>query len=68
VTPAPPIALKVSIQGPNLVLSWTGGIAPYQIETTTNLVNWSDLGGPVDGNSMTTAPTNFATFYQVIGQ
>jgi hypothetical protein len=50
------------------MLNWTGGIGPYQIESTTNLVDWTDLGNPVGGNSMTIAPTNAATFYQVIGQ
>ncbi|HEV2328345.1 MAG TPA: protease pro-enzyme activation domain-containing protein [Verrucomicrobiae bacterium] len=70
VTPAPPIVLNVSIQGANVVLRWTGGIAPYQIETTTNLIspNWNNFGSPVNGGNMTIAATNAAMFYQVVGQ
>jgi hypothetical protein len=70
VTPAPPIILLVSLNGANLMLSWAGGIAPYQIQTTTNLVNpnWIDLGNPVSGNNTTIIATNAEMFYQVAGQ
>jgi len=70
VTSAPPIISKVSIQGTSVVLSWTGGISPYQIETTTNLGNasWNNFGSPVSGNNMTIAATNAAMFYRVVGE
>lgn len=70
VTPAPPIISAITPQGANLLLSWTGGISPYQVQMTTNLENpnWSDVGGLVGGNSLTISPTNTATFYQILGQ
>jgi hypothetical protein len=70
VTPAPPIISTISFQNGNLVLSWTGGIAPYQVQMTTNLVQpiWTDIGSPIGANSMTITPTNTATFYQIYGQ
>jgi len=69
VTPAPPIVSTISFQNSNLLLSWTGGIAPYQVQMTTNLVNpiWNAIGSSINANSMTITPTNVATFYRVYG-
>jgi len=70
VVPAPPIISTISVQGGNLLLSWTGGIAPYQVQMTTDLVNsaWENVGGPVSSSSLPVAPTNAATFYRIYGQ
>jgi len=69
VSAAPPIISSISFQGADLLLSWTGGIAPYQVLMTTNLANpnWANLGTPV-GNSLTITPSNDATWYRIIGQ
>src|SRR5204862_7767674 len=37
VLPAPPIVISANLQGTNLLLNWTGGIAPYQVVLSTNL-------------------------------
>ena len=68
--PAPPIISTLSFQGANLLLSWTGGIAPYQVQMTTNLAGsvWENIGGPINGNSLALSPTNAAAFYQLYGQ
>jgi Pro-kumamolisin, activation domain/Bacterial Ig domain len=70
VTAAPPIVSAISFQGGNLWLSWTGGIAPYQVQLTTNLAapTWENVGGPVSSNSLPLTPTNAATFYRIYGQ
>jgi hypothetical protein len=70
VTPAPPIVLTLSLENADLALSWAGGIAPYQVQTTTNPVspNWSDFGNSVSGNNITIVPTNVGTFYRVVGE
>ena len=70
VTPAPPIVSTLSLANGGVQLSWTGGIAPYQIQTATNLAtpDWVDFGSLIDGNSILITPTNAAQFYQIDGQ
>jgi hypothetical protein len=67
---APPIVLSAGWQGNSLLLNWTGGIAPYQVQLTTNLSDptWQSLGAPVNVNSMIVSPTNQAGLYRVYGQ
>jgi hypothetical protein len=69
VLPAPPIISSAVLQGNSLLLNWTGGIAPYQVQLTTNLLSpsWQDLGAPVSANSVLVSPTNGAAFYRVYG-
>jgi hypothetical protein len=52
------------------MLNWSGGVGPYQIQSTTNLVdpNWQNVGGTVSGNSLLVTPTNNQTFYRIVGQ
>lgn len=47
----PPSDLVVEVPSPGDVsLSWTAAnLRPYQLETSTGLVNWTDLGDPVVG-------------------
>lgn len=70
VTAAPPIIPVISLQGGNLLLNWTGGISPYQVQMTTNLSNpgWENIGGTINGNSLSLTPSNAATFYRIGGQ
>jgi hypothetical protein len=70
VTPAPPIVSAMSPQAGSLLLNWTGGIAPYQVQSSTDMVNsaWQNLGTPINGNSLFITPSNNATFYRIIGQ
>ncbi|HET7625985.1 MAG TPA: putative Ig domain-containing protein, partial [Verrucomicrobiae bacterium] len=70
VAAAPPIISEISVQDSNLTLNWSGGIAPYQVQMTTNLISpdWENLGGAVSGNSLVILPTNAATFYRILGQ
>lgn len=70
VSAAPPIVASVLLVETNLFLSWAGGIAPYQIQTSTNLANpaWQNLFGPISTNSLTLSASNPAAFYRILGQ
>jgi uncharacterized repeat protein (TIGR03803 family) len=70
VIPAPLIVSASSGQGNSLLLSWTGGQPPYQVQTANDMVNpsWQNLGGPVSGNNLLLTPSNVAAFYRVQGQ
>jgi len=65
---APPIVSTISSQSGGLQLDWTGGIAPYQVQATPNLVNptWQIVGA-TNGTSLFLIPTNDIMFYQIIG-
>jgi uncharacterized repeat protein (TIGR03803 family) len=64
------ITLGISSQGTNLVLNWTGGIAPYQVKVTTDLSTgvWQNLGGPTNSTSLVLSPSNVSAYYQIQGQ
>ena len=68
VVPLPSISL--STQGTNIVLKWSGGQPPYQVQMATNLVNpaWQDVGGLLNTNTLLLTPTNAAAFYRIQGQ
>ncbi len=70
VTAAAPIVLNLLRQGSNLNLTWTGGIAPYQVMTTTNLnhASWQNLGSPASATNMVLSPSNVCSFYLIQGQ
>jgi hypothetical protein len=65
-----PISGTLTRQNGTLVLGWTGGVAPYQVQSTTNLVNpaWQNVGGPTSGTNVILAPGNGAAFYRIQGQ
>jgi hypothetical protein len=68
--PAPPIQVAISLLGPDVLLSWTGGEGPYQLQRATNLANvaWQDIGAPMNGTSVTVARDNGPAFFRVKGQ
>jgi hypothetical protein len=70
VAAAPPIVMSGILQGSNLMLNWSGGIAPYQVQQTTDLLNqaWLNLGAPTSATSVPIPTTNAAAFYRVSGQ
>jgi predicted alpha-1,6-mannanase (GH76 family) len=67
---APPIITSATMQDTNFLLSWSGGIAPFQVQFTPDLINsnWQNLGGPISSNNLLIAPTNNAAFFRVFGQ
>lgn len=70
VVAAPAIKALVSPEGTNLLLSWTGGIAPYQVEMATDLTSpvWQAISAPLTGSNMMLVPSNSAAFYRVGGK
>jgi Putative Ig domain/Galactose oxidase, central domain len=67
---APPIAPSLVFQpGQSLMLTWTGGIGPYQVQQATNLANpdWQNFGAPISSNSILLVPANPAAFYKILG-
>jgi hypothetical protein len=49
-------------------LGWAGGVAPYQVEATTNLLNaasWQPVGSPLLVNQMLVTNGQPAEFYRV---
>lgn len=67
---AAPITLAASLQTAHLVLNWAGGIAPYQVQITTDptRLDWQDLGSPTPATTATVSPTHAIAFYRVLGQ
>ena len=67
---APPIVMNPVFQTGQLTLNWAGGIAPYQVQFTTNLASpdWQPLGTPLGSNSISISLTNDAAFYRLFGQ
>jgi len=70
VIPAPPIIASVSLQDTNLVLTWTGGLSPYQVQMATNLSapDWQNIGSPITTNNLSLSLSNDAAFYRIVGQ
>jgi Putative Ig domain/Galactose oxidase, central domain len=69
VAAAAPITASLALQPGQLVLTWSGGISPYQVWQATNLDNpvWQIFGAPISGNSLLVTPTNPAAFYRILG-
>ena len=69
VTPAPPIVSTMTVQAGSILLNWSGGIGPYQVQATTDLVNqdWQTVG-TISGGSFSIVPSNDAAFYRIVGQ
>jgi hypothetical protein len=67
---AAPIISSIAGQTNQLVLTWTGGIGPYQVQQATHLdsPDWQDLGAPVSGTSVFLTPTNDAALYRILGR
>ena len=70
VTPAAPLVLTITPQGPGLMLNWSGGVAPYQVKMATgfNSAAWTNVGTLTPTTNMTVTPSNSSTFYRVQGQ
>jgi len=70
VLPAPPIVVSAVLQGNNLLLNWTGGIAPYQVQISSNLLttDWQNLGAPLTDSALSVSRSNSAAFFRLYGQ
>jgi hypothetical protein len=70
VSAAPPIVAGLYGTVTNLWLGWSGGIAPYQPQMSTNpaMGGWLNAGGPISSNVYFLQPSNPAAFYRIMGQ
>jgi hypothetical protein len=71
VAPAPAIVSTAFADPTNgFTLTWSGGIAPFQLQMSTNLAapNWIDAGDGITSNSVSPFPSNPAAFYRIMGQ
>jgi hypothetical protein len=70
VVAAPAIVAGVSIQGGDLLLSWSGGTSPFSVQMTTNFgsPNWQPVASGLTGTSLAVPRTNAAAFYRILGQ
>lgn len=67
---APAIVSGITYNTTNFSLNWTGGIAPFQVQMSTNLAqpNWTVVGDSIGSNMFIIVPTNSSEFYRIIGQ
>jgi hypothetical protein len=65
-----PLNASIRLANTNVILNWSGGISPYQVQMTTQLTpgTWEQVGGPVNTNQLILPRTNAATFYRVLGR
>ena len=70
VTAAPTIVLNIAPRGSNVMLNWSGGVAPYQVLTSSGLEPsaWQSVGSPTMTNNVTIVPSHAAAFYKIQGQ
>jgi len=69
--PAGPEPLEISgarIESGQIVIQWTGGEGPYQLQRRTSLTtgNWENVGQPTAGTSALDATDAPVRFYRVI--
>jgi len=67
---APTIVSSITYNTTNFILNWTGGIAPFQVQMSTNLSqpNWTVLGDSISSNMFIIDSTNSAEYYRILGQ
>jgi predicted alpha-1,6-mannanase (GH76 family) len=67
---APPLIMSGNWQSEGLLLSWSGGIAPYQVQQATNVLDpiWQNIGPLSGANNLLVPRTNPAAFYRVYGR
>ncbi|MES2707609.1 MAG: hypothetical protein V4726_13525 [Verrucomicrobiota bacterium] len=64
--PAPLTAFLNVDSGSTLILSWTGGRPPYQVQRSRRLTDgWEDVGTPTEATSMTLPMDESAGFFRI---
>jgi len=64
-----PIIVTISNQPPRVELTWSGGLPPWQLQSTTNLAVpvWQNIGGAVNTTNHYLVPAAPNVFYRVRG-
>jgi hypothetical protein len=64
-----PVMMTLAKQGGSLSLGWSGGVPPYQVQSSTNLTaGWQNLGGSTSGSNIVIPSANGACFYRIQAQ
>jgi uncharacterized delta-60 repeat protein len=69
-TSAPVLRLSIARDGLNVLLTWTGGQGPYQVQQTTELGQanaWQDVDAPLHTNALSIPIGVGAKFLRVLG-
>jgi hypothetical protein len=68
-TVAIPITSTLTMLEGTLILQWSGGLPPYQVQVARNLVApvWENAGPATTNTSTTLLPSSEAAFYRVVG-
>ena len=68
--PAPPINVSIASQGTNLLVNWTGGDGPFQLQETLSLTNisWQNTGPSTNGTNATVPRDGNEIYLRVLGQ
>jgi len=66
------ITLQISAQGAQILLNWTGGAAPFQVQMASDLTSaaWADVGlSQTNSDLLLPLPfSNSASYFRVYGQ
>jgi uncharacterized repeat protein (TIGR03803 family) len=67
---AVPVTISITPQGGQLLLGWSGGVPPYQVQVSTNLAvpGWLNLGSATSATNLIFAPASAGVYYRVQGQ
>jgi uncharacterized repeat protein (TIGR03803 family) len=67
ITVAPLPSISISLQGTNILLTWSGGQPPYSVQTATSLASpaWQTIAGAMTNTTLLVTPSNSPTFYRV---
>ncbi len=69
--PAPLISLSINLQPANVLLNWSGGEGPFQVQKTFALTNntvWQNVGLPTSNTNATLVRDSTNTYFRVLGQ
>ncbi len=66
---APPINLLIKLQDTNLILNWTGGEGPFQLQKAISLSNtWQNVGSLTNSTNAVVPVDANKAFFRVLGQ
>lgn len=69
--PAPPIKLTISLQPTSVLLNWSGGEAPFQVQKTSTLTGnpvWQNVGAPTSETNAIVLRDQESAYFRVLGQ
>ena len=62
-----PLEVTIDAGADSAVIRWTGSVPPFQVESSSDLTDWSPHGDQTDENELTLTETDGNQFYRVRG-